>query len=201
MKTFLCMTTLACCLMFTQYGNAQNNVAPNANAPAAAQKAPANTAAKPAQGQMQDQNNRQMQDQRQMQGQNQGQYRGQNQGQANAGCPQDHACGDQEVGECWCLMVHYEPRCYTTQRCVEEQIPCTKKCWRKVPQCYEVQKCKMVPEYYTETCTKYVDECYEVPDCKTVKKMVCDEHVEYCPSYYWKHICENPSCPEKCNKR
>jgi hypothetical protein len=191
MKAFLYMTTFACCLLFTQYGysqgasNGAQNVAPKAPA---ANSAPKAMKADPkAPGQYND-------------GRVQGQYndgRAPVQGSDAQACPADHPCEDQPMGECWCLMVHYEPRYYTTQRCVEELIPCKKKCWRKVPQCYEVQRCRMVPQYYTETCTRYVDECYEVDDCKCCKKTVCDEHCEYVPCYYWKHVCENPCCPEK----
>lgn len=113
------------------------------------------------------------------------------------GCPEDHPCPDQALNDCWCLYVHYEPCYYTTQRCVEEQIPCTKKCWRKVPRYYEVKKCKMVPQYYCETRCKYENECYEVADTKCCKKVVCDTHCKYVPKYYWKHVCGNAECPQK----
>lgn len=99
-------------------------------------------------------------------------------------CPQDQACGD-----CYCKMVRYEPCYYTTKRCVEEQIPCKKKCYRKVP-CYtQVERCRMVPEKYCETVCTYKTECYEVDDCKTCQKIVCDQHCKWVPKYYWKHTC------------
>ena len=56
---------------------------------------------------------------------------------------EDHACGDQATGECWCKYVHYQPCYYYTKRCVTENKYCTKKCCRQVPQCYEVQRCRM----------------------------------------------------------
>lgn len=108
-------------------------------------------------------------------------------------CPADHpaedqnACGDRPAGECYCLMVRYKPCYYTTKRCVQECIPCKKKCYRCVPKYYEVKKCRMVPEYYCETACKYEKECYEVDDTKYVTKTVCDQHCKYVPEYYWKH--------------
>lgn len=116
-------------------------------------------------------------------------------------CPEDHACPDQACNDCWCLYAHYEPCYYTTKRCVEEQIPCTKKCYRCVPKYYQVQRCRYVPQYYTETCCRQERECYEVEDCKTVKKWVCDQHCKYVPKYYWKHICGDPTCNSPCPKR
>lgn len=109
---------------------------------------------------------------------------------ADGACPQEQA-----TGNCWCLYVKYEPCYYCTQRCVEEQIPCTKRCCRQVPKYYEVQRCKMVPEYYTETCCKYCTEYYDVPDTKCCKKWVSDQHCKYVPKYYWKHTCgDNSGC-------
>lgn len=119
--------------------------------------------------------------------------------------PQDHPCEDQPCNDCWCLYVRYEPQYYTTQRCVEEQIPCKKKCSRYVPKYYEVERCKMVPEYYKETICRQELECYEVDDCKICKKMVCDQHCKYVPKYYWKHICGDEAaarvqgCAAPCN--
>lgn len=105
------------------------------------------------------------------------------------GCP----C-DQPTGDCWCMYCRWEPCYYTTRRCVEEQIPCTKKCCRYVPKYYEVQRCRYVPEYYTETCCNYCCEYYDVPDCKCCKKWVCDQHCKYVPKYYWKHVCQPQQC-------
>lgn len=117
------------------------------------------------------------------------------QDQACNECPPDQACND-----CYCLYVHYEPCYYTTQRCVEEVVPCTKRCCRQVPKYCEVERCRMVPEYYTETVCYYENEYYDEPDCKTCKKWVCDEHCEYVPQYYWKHACGNEcnnlACPQ-----
>ena len=104
-------------------------------------------------------------------------------------CPQDHSCGDTATGDCWCLYCHYEPCYYTTRRCVEEQVPCTRRCCRTVPQEYCVTRCRYVPQYYQETCCRYCKEYYDVCDTKCCKKWVCDTHCRYVPSYYWKHTC------------
>lgn len=114
--------------------------------------------------------------------------------QGQQGCPAD-CPADQPLNDCWCLYVHYEPCYYQTKRCVEECIPCKKRCCRKVPKYYEVKKCRMVPEYYCETCCKYENEYYEVDDTKTCKKWVCDTHCKYVPKYYWKHTCGKEGCP------
>lgn len=114
-------------------------------------------------------------------------------------CPADHPCEDQPVAsECWVKYCHYEPCYYTTQRCVEEQIPCKKRCCRYVDQQYEVTKCKYVPQYYTETMCRKVPEYYDVEECKTCKKYVCDKHCKYVPKYYWKHVCGQPGCTNPC---
>lgn len=109
-------------------------------------------------------------------------------------CPIDHPCADQPTGDCWCLYTHYEPRYYCTQRCVEEKVPCQKKCCRMVPKYYEITKCRMVPEYYTETVCREEKEYYFEEDCKICKKWVEDTHCEYVPSTYWKHVCCEPNC-------
>lgn len=118
-------------------------------------------------------------------------------------CPAEHehpdnvCCGDQSTGECYCLMVRYKPCYYTTQRCVEEQIPCKKKCIRYVDKYFECQRCKYVPQYYCETYCQKCPECYEVDDCKCCRRMVCDQHCKYVPEYYWKHKCA-PQCAAPC---
>lgn len=114
------------------------------------------------------------------------------------GCPADHPCEDQPCNDCWCLYVHYEPCYYQTKRCVEEQIPCKKKCCRMCDKYYEVQRCRMVPEYYTETICRQEPEYYEVDDCKTCTKWVCDQHCKYVPKYYWKHVCGQEGCNAPC---
>lgn len=121
---------------------------------------------------------------------------------SESGAPADQACGDVATGDCWCLYCHYEPCYYTTKHCVEEQIPCKKKCWRTVPQQYEVQRCRYVPQYYTETCCRNVKECYEVDDVKCCKKWVCQQNVKYVPRYYWKQTCATPAaapCAPACD--
>ncbi len=114
-----------------------------------------------------------------------------------ADCPCDQPC-DQATNDTYRLFVHYEPCWYTTKRCVEEKIPCKKKCYRKVP-CYsQVERCRMVPEKYCETVCTYKTECYEVDDCKTCTKVVCDKHCKYVPRYYWKHVCEDTTACNPC---
>jgi|GEM_PF-1241732 len=117
---------------------------------------------------------------------------------APAAAPADHPCGDVKTGDCWCMYCHYEPCTYYTQRCVEEQIPCKKRCCRQVPKYYQVQRCKMVPEYYNETLCKYETEYYYVDDSKCCKKWVSDSHVKYVPKYYWKHTCGEANCTTAC---
>lgn len=103
-------------------------------------------------------------------------------------CPCDQPCGN-----CYCQYVHYEPCYYTTQRCIEEQVPYTRKCCRYVPQYYEVQRCRYVPQYYTETCCRQVPEYYDVQEYRCCKRTICEPQCKYIPRYYWKHECR-PSC-------
>jgi len=100
-------------------------------------------------------------------------------------------CGDQgqPTGECYCLYVSQEPCYYTTKHCVEEQVPCQKRCCRSVPKYYEVQRCRYVPQYYTETVCKNEKEYYMVDEYKTCKKWVSQQNCKYVPRYYWKHNC------------
>jgi hypothetical protein len=112
-------------------------------------------------------------------------------GQCLAAAPEAQACcpADQALEDCWCLHIHYEPSYYYTQRCCEEQVPCTKTCCRYVPQYYEVERCRYVPQTYCETLCRYEPEYYEVADCKTETSWVCDQHCKYVPCYYWQHTC------------
>lgn len=121
----------------------------------------------------------------------------------------DYATGDQccnpcdqpVQSECWVKYCHMEPCYYTTCRCVEDRIPCCRRCCRYVDQQYEVTKCRYVPQYYCETCCRKVPEYYDVPDCKICKRYVNDQHCKYVPKYYWKHVCNpcpQPSCPQPC---
>jgi hypothetical protein len=117
-------------------------------------------------------------------------------------CPADHAADDQAVAsDCWVKYVHYEPQYYTTQRCVEEQIPCTRRCCRYVDQEYEVTKCRYVPQYYTEKACRKVPDYYDVQEYKTCKKYVPEQHCRYVPRYYWKHACGQPDCNTPCPQR
>lgn len=108
--------------------------------------------------------------------------------------PQNECPPDEPCGECYCRYVRYEPCYYTTTRCIEEQIPCTKKCCRYVPQQYQVQKCRYVPQYYCETYCRQVPEYYDVPDCKTCKRVICEPQCRYVPKYYWKRECRSQGC-------
>lgn len=111
------------------------------------------------------------------------------------GCCDDGCPPDQPTNECFCRFVRYQPCYYTTKRCIEEQIPCTKKCCRWIPQYYQVQKCRYVPQYYCETHCRQVCDYYDVPDCRTVRRVICEPQVTYVPRYYWKHTCATPCCP------
>lgn len=104
-------------------------------------------------------------------------------------CPPEGPVADQPMNECYCLYVRYNPCYYTTKHCVEEQVPCKRKCCRTVPKYYEVQRCKYVPQYYTETCCKNEKEYYYVDETKTCKKWVSQQECKYVPEYYWKHTC------------
>ena len=107
-------------------------------------------------------------------------------------------CEDKPCGDCWCQYVRYELSYYTTQRCVEKQVPYKKKCCRYVPKYYEVQRCRYIPEYYTETICRNVPEFYCEDACKTCQEWVCEEQCEYVPKYYWKRVCSSPSCETPC---
>ncbi len=125
-----------------------------------------------------------------------------NRGYAGSGCGTnaccEPACCEQPCNDCYCRFVRYEACPYTTKRCVEECIPCKKKCWRMVPQYYEVQRCRYVPQYYTETCCRQVRECYEVDDVKVCKRVICEPQCRYVPKYYWKRVCGD-ACKQYCN--
>jgi len=128
-------------------------------------------------------------------------YYGNDGGQGVQGqcCPADHPCADQPVqSECWVKYCHYEPCYYNVTRCVEEQIPCKRRCCRYVDQQYEVTKCRYVPQYYSVTCCRKVPEYYDVDECKTCKRYVCDKQCKYVPRYYWKHVCGQPGCNNPC---
>lgn len=116
-------------------------------------------------------------------------------------CGNTNDCGcpcDQPTNDCYCRFVRYQPCYYTTKRCVQEQVPCTKKCCRMVPQYYQVQKCRYVPEYYSVTCCRQVCEYYDVPDCKTYTRVICEPQCTYVPRYYWKYVCGGNSCASPC---
>lgn len=112
-------------------------------------------------------------------------------------CPTEAPC-DQPANDCWCKYVHWEPCYYTTQRCIQEAIPCQKQCCRMVPKYFQVQRCRYVPQYYCDTVCRYEPEYYCVPDCKYVNKVVCDQHCRYVPKTYWKHTCGDTTCTNPC---
>lgn len=121
-------------------------------------------------------------------------------------CPSP--CCDQPTNECYCRYVRYQPCYFNTTRCIEEQIPYTRKCCRQVPRYYQVQRCRYisVPQYYTETCCRPECEFYDVQECRTCKRYVCEPQCTYKPVYYWKHTCGDncapncsaPSCGPSC---
>jgi hypothetical protein len=117
---------------------------------------------------------------------------------SNGACPADHACEDQACNDCWSLYCHYEPCYYNVKRCVEEQVPCKKRCCRMCPKYYEVTRCRYVPQYYTETICRQEPEYYDVDDCKTCKRWICERQCKYVPQYYWKHICGKQGCDTPC---
>jgi hypothetical protein len=104
-------------------------------------------------------------------------------------------CCDQPCGECICKYVRYEPVYYSTKRCIEEQIPCTKTCCQYVPEYYQVQKCRYVPQYYCETRCRQVPQYYCVQEFKCARRVICEPQCTYVPRYYWKHECRNPCAP------
>lgn len=93
------------------------------------------------------------------------------------------------TGEKWELYACQKPCYYNDWKCVEERIPCKKRCCRYVNQEYQVQKCRYVPQYYCETKCRQVPEYYDVDDCKVCKKWVCNRCCTYKTSYQWKHVC------------
>jgi hypothetical protein len=116
----------------------------------------------------------------------------------------DRPCEDQPVqSDCWVKYCHMEPCYYTTCRCEDYQVPCTRRCCRYVDEPYQVTKCRYVPQYYCETCCRKVPQWYDVQETKCCKRYVQDQHCRYVPRYYWKHVggcqqaCE-PSCPTAC---
>lgn len=113
-------------------------------------------------------------------------------------CPQDHPCADMPTNDCWCLWVRYKPCYYQTKRCIEEQIPCKRRCCRYVDRYYQVERCRYVPEKYCETVCRKEPEYYDVDECKTCKRWVCDQQCRYVPEYYWKHTCGDNGCQKPC---
>ena len=109
-------------------------------------------------------------------------------------CPEDHPYQGQTACDgCYELYVHYEPCCYKKYYCVEEQVPCKKRCLRYVDRYYEVRRYRYVPEYYNVTIMQREPEYYVVEETRPVARTV--EQLEYgcVPQYYWK-----PVCPEQC---
>src|SRR5262249_35861670 len=118
-------------------------------------------------------------------------------GGANGCCDQCCPC-EQACGECYCRYVKYYPQQYCTSRCICEQVPCCKTCYRYVPRYYQVQKCRYVPQYWCETYCKPECQSYQVPDCKYRTRTICEPHCRWIPRYFWKHECKpccNPTAP------
>lgn len=91
--------------------------------------------------------------------------------------------------ECWSLTVRYEPSYYTTQRCIEQEVPYKRQACRYVSKYYEVQRVRYIPEYYTETICRTEPEFYEVEGSRMQKRWVTEQQCEYVPCYYWQNAC------------
>lgn len=94
--------------------------------------------------------------------------------------------------ECWEREICYEPVYYTTQKCIEKQIPIKKKRARFVPKEYAVQRLRYVPEIYTEVIVKNEIEYYYEDDWKVRTEMVCERQCEWVPRSVWKKVAKDP---------
>lgn len=96
--------------------------------------------------------------------------------------------GDDCQEEYWCREIAYEPMYYTTQKCIEKQIPVKKLCCKMVPKKYKVQRVRYVPEYYTEMVTKNEMEYFYQDDWKVTTQMVSERQCEWVPKFVWKKV-------------
>lgn len=112
----------------------------------------------------------------------------------------DEICEEPCEKECWQREICYEPVYYTTQKCVEKQIPTKKKCVRMVPKEYAVQRLRYVPEIYTEIIVKNEMEYYYVDDWKVRTEMVCERQCEWVPRSVWKQVIKD-SCDLECETK
>lgn len=116
-------------------------------------------------------------------------------------CPKqefcDPVCEEPCETECWEREICYEPVYYTTQKCIEKQIPVKKKRVRFVPKEYEVQRLRYVPEVYTEIVVKNEMEYYYEEDWKVRTEMVCERQCEWVPRSVWKKVAKD-SCDLEC---
>lgn len=121
-------------------------------------------------------------------------YHGEDEAQC---CPPDHPYyGQTTCDGCYELFVHYEPCCYKKNYCVEDQVPCQRRCLRYVDRYYEVRRYRYVPEYYNVTIMQREPEYYYEQDSQPVLRTV--EQFEYgcIPQYYWKPVCPSECCCE-----
>lgn len=116
-------------------------------------------------------------------------------------CPPPPECCDPCVEpcetECWEREICYEPVYYTTQKCIEKQIPVKKQRVRMVPKEYAVQRLRYVPEIYTEIIVRNEMEYYYEDDWKVRTEMVCERQCEWVPRSVWKKVAKNP-CDLEC---
>lgn len=200
MKKVVQVSAFFCCLFMSQYGFAQSTPK-SSQVPAGKTQNLQYSMDQKDQGTEDSKNYMQTSDQSGGQYYSQDNYNSQARGidySAQEACPEDHPCQDEACNDCWCMYCHYQPCYYYTQRCVEEQIPCKRRCCRYCPKYYEVQRCRYVPQYYNETYCVNEPEYYYVDECKTCQKWVCDRHCKYVPQYYWKHVCGDASCTTPC---
>lgn len=107
------------------------------------------------------------------------------------------ACQEFNAGECYCLMVRYEPKYCNKWRCEWDTKEYQVRRCRMVPETYQKTCCRMVPQYYTVDCQKMVPQYYCTTETKQVPRYVCDRQCSYTPKYYYKRVCtqQEPPCP------
>lgn len=109
----------------------------------------------------------------------------------------DLICEEPCETECWEREICYEPVYYTTQKCIEKQIPVKRKRMRLVPRQIEVQRVRYVPEVYTEVIVKNEKEYYFEDDWIVRSEMVSEKQCEWVPKSVWKKVMKN-SCELEC---
>ncbi len=111
--------------------------------------------------------------------------------------PEPECCVEPCETECWEKEICYEPVYYTTQKCVERQIPTKRQRVRMVPKEVAVQRLRYVPEIYTEIVVRNEMEYYYEDDWKVRTEMVCERQCEWVPRSVWKKVVKDP-CELEC---